>query len=250
MNSLVSIITPCYNAGKTIVETIESVLSQSYPDWELLIVDDCSTDNSAEIIQSYVDRDKRIRYYRTSIPSGSPSLPRNIGIENANGEYIAFLDSDDLWLPKKLEKQMEFIKKNNYDFVYSNYEKIDYKSQRKNRIIKMPEKSSYWDVIETCTIPCLTVLISRRIIGNHRFKSIPKEDFAFWLELLKQGFLAYNQGDVLALYREQSTSRSSNKLNMIKNQWFVLRSIEGVKPIIATYFMTIFFTKGLLKFLK
>lgn len=250
MLPLISIVTPCYNAEKTISETIDSVLSQTYQNWEMLIIDDCSNDKSKEIINNYVLKDSRIKYKSTSKPSGSPSLPRNIGIDSAQGVYIAFLDSDDLWLSDKLEKQIRFIENNKYEFVYSDYEKVNYKGCRNNRVIKMPNTSSYWDVLESCTIPCLTAIIARRLIGHHRFKSIPKEDFAFWLEILKQGTTAHNQGEVLALYREQPVSRSSNKIKMVKNQWFVLREIEGIKPVIATILMMTFLFRGLLKFLR
>lgn len=247
---LVSVVTPCYNAEATIANTIESVLTQSYPNWEMLIIDDASSDRSAEIIHSFVLKDSRIRYFRTDRPSGSPSLPRNIGIDNSKGKYIAFLDADDIWIYNKLEKQIQFIENNNYSFVYSDYEKMNYLGIRNNRMIKMPPYSTFWDVIETCTIPCLTVLMTRDIIGNTRFKQIPKEDFAFWLDILKKGVNAYNVGEVLAIYREQQQSRSSNKLKMIRNQWTVLRKIEGVKPVVASYFMLQYLFHGFFKFIK
>lgn len=115
---MISIITPCYNAGKFLPETIDSVLNQTFRDWELLIIDDCSSDNSRQIVEEYALKDSRIRYFRTDTPSGSPSYPRNIGIENSNGEYIAFLDADDIWLPDKLDDQIKFMYSNNYEFVY------------------------------------------------------------------------------------------------------------------------------------
>lgn len=248
--SFVSIITPCYNAENYISQTIESVISQTYTDWEMLIIDDCSTDNSAKIVNEYCNKDSRIKYLKTPSPSGSPSQPRNIGIEKASGEYIAFLDADDIWLPEKLQKQINFIKSYNYKFIYSDYEKINDVGIRRNRIIKMPVNVTFWDIIETCSIPCLTVLISSDTIGTTRFKNIPKEDFAFWLEILKKGIKAYNIGETLALYREQSQSRSANKFNMIRNQWYILRKVEGVKPIIATYFLIIYIFNGLIKYIK
>ena len=250
MTQLVSIITPCYNAGSYLSHTIESVLIQSYKDWEMIIVDDCSKDNTRQIIEEYASKDSRIKYLKTDTPSGSPSLPRNIGIENAKGKYIAFLDADDLWLPYKLEKQIQFIETKGYSFIYSDYEKMNYLGERNNRLVKMPPQSTFWDVLETCTIPCLTVLMTKDIIGDTRFKLIPKEDFAFWLDILKKGVNAYNVGEVLAIYREQQQSRSSNKLNMIKNQWIVLRKIEGVKPVVASYFMFQYLLHGFFKFVK
>ena len=250
MQNLVSIVTPCYNAASYIKQTIDSVLTQTYTDWELIIVDDCSTDDSAEIIKRYASRDNRIKYLKTDKPSGSPSMPRNIAIDNAKGEYIAFLDADDVWLPDKLEKQVSFMQDNNYSFTYSNYEKMNISGTRNNRVIIMPKVSSFWDVIETCTIPCLTAMLNKDLIGDTRFKNTPKEDFVFWLDILKKGVKAYNVGGILALYRELQNSRSSNKIQMIENQWRVLRTVEGVKAPIAIYFMFKYLYNGMIKFYK
>ena len=250
MSPTISIITPCYNAAPFIAQTLESVLAQTFEDWEMLVVDDCSTDDSAVIVQEYAQRDSRIRYYRTDSPSGGPSVPRNIGLEHVRGVYVAFLDSDDLWLPEKLEEQLSFMRANKLDFVYSDYEKISWRGERKNRIIYARAVSSFWDTIESNAIPCLTVLIRRSVIGNTRFKPIPKEDYVFWLDILRQGYTAYNTGKVHALYREAKNSRSGNKLKMFQQQWYVLRQVEGVKKVPAIYFMLIFAVKGLFKFLK
>lgn len=120
---LVSVIIPCYNSERYIVQSIESVIMQTFQQWEMIIVDDCSTDNSADIIKKYEAKDFRIRYLKTNEPSGSPSIPRNIGIREARGRYIAFLDSDDIWLPKKLEEQLKFIDQPNVAMVFSNFGK-------------------------------------------------------------------------------------------------------------------------------
>ncbi len=246
----VSVITPCYNAELTLAETIESVLAQTFQDWEMLIVDDCSTDGSAGVAKRYASHDSRIKYFRTDAPSGSPSLPRNIGLDNATGEYIAFLDSDDLWLPTKLAEQILFAKKTDHGFIYSDYEKMDWMGIRNDRKILMPEKSSFWSVLESCTIPCLTVMLRRDIIGDTRFKEIPKEDFAFWLDILRKGIQAYNTGRIHALYREQKSSRSSNKLEMIRQQWHVLRSVQGCNRFLSTYFTSIYLFKGFFKYIR
>lgn len=250
MKPLISIITPCYNSASFIVQAMDSVLAQTFEDWEMLIADDCSTDDSAAIVQEYARQDSRIRYYRTDSPSGGPSIPRNIGLEHARGEYIAFLDSDDLWLPEKLKEQLSFLVTHKLDFVYSDYEKITWKGERKNRVIHARAVSSFWDTIESNDIPCLTVLIRSSVIGNTRFKHIPKEDYVFWLDILRQGYKAYNTGKIHALYREAKNSRSANKFKMFMQQWYVLRQIEGVKKIPAAYFLLIFSCKGLFKFLK
>lgn len=247
---LVSIITPCYNCRSVIVQTIESVLSQTYKNWELLIIDDCSNDGSYEAIVEFLNQDTRIKYFKTDTRSGSPSCPRNIGIIKSQGDYIAFLDSDDIWLPTKLEDQLLFMVDNNYDFVYSDYEKISLDGNRNGRIIRVRKITTYWDLLESCSIPCLTVIVKKRIIDHVKFKNIPKEDYVFWLEILRKGIIAYNTGIVHALYRESKTSRSSNKLNMFKKQWYVLRRIEGIKLIPALYFIFTYAIQGIIKYIK
>lgn len=247
---LVSVITPCYNAASVISQTIDSVLSQTYTNWEMIIVDDCSTDNSFEIIKEYAEIDGRVKYLKTKLASGGPSLPRNIGLDYSKGEYVAFLDSDDVWLPTKLEEQLQFLLEHNCDFVYSNYEKITWNGQRNSRIISGRSTSTYWNTLESCEIPCLTVLIKKNIIGQIRFKNIDKEDYVFWLELLRRGYIAYNTQKVHALYREAQKTRSSNKFEMFKQQWVVLRQIEKVKKVPAFYFIAIYSIKGFIKYLK
>lgn len=247
---MVSIITPCYNGEEYIASCIESVLAQTYTEWEMLIIDDCSSDNSAEIINSYAKLDRRIKYYKTDHPSGSPALPRNIGIENAKGEYFAFLDCDDLWLDTKLEHQIEFMIVNNYDFVYSNYEKMRYDGRRNNRIVRVKNKTTYNNALESCSIPCLTVIIRKWIVGDVRFKDVPKEDYVFWLTLLKAGNVAYNTNTVEAVYRVALDSRSHNKINMIRCQWMILRDIENVNMLKALYCMFTFLALGLRKYIK
>lgn len=141
MIPLVSVITPCYNGANYIAACIESVLAQTLVNWEMLIVDDCSTDNSAEIILSYVKKTREF-VFQTNKPSGSPAIPRNIAIDNAKGHYFAFLDCDDLWLPRKLEEQYSYAEANNYLFVYSNYEKITSEGIRNERVITVNHRRS------------------------------------------------------------------------------------------------------------
>lgn len=250
MSPIISIITPAYNAEKTINETIQSVLNQTYNNWELLIIDDCSTDKTKEIIHNYTSVDKRIKYFKTDKPSGGPSIPRNIGIKNSNGRYIAFLDSDDIWLPNKLEEQLNFLLSHNYKFVYSNYEKISYEGKRNNRLIIVRNVSTYNDTLKSCEIPCLTILLEKSIIENREFKNIGKEDYIMWLEILRNGNVAYNTGKIHALYREANNTRSSNKLKMIYQQWNVIRNIEKQNLIKSIYYLSTYLFKGYLKYLK
>ena len=249
MLPLISIITPSYNVAKFVSQTISSVLSQTYPNWELLIIDDCSSDNTISIVKEFAERDPRIRYFFTNQNTGSPSQPRNIGIEQAKGDYIAFLDSDDIWLPNKLEEQLAFMQEYGYDFVYSNYEKMSWDGKREQRIVKVKGSASYKDILKTNEIPCLTVLLRRELLNDVRFKSVPDEDCVCWLDILKKGYKAYNTGKVHAVYREAKQSRSSNKFKMFKERWHILREIEKVGFVPAVYYLTIYAFRGLAKYL-
>lgn len=246
----VSIVTPCYNAVRYLSQTIESVIYQTYLDWEMLIVDDCSSDNSHKIIESYASKDARIKYLRTDRPSGSPSLPRNIGIDNAKGKYIAFLDADDLWLPDKIERQVKFMERNKYDLTYSFYEKMDWQGNRNKRIIETRDVTTYNKLLKSNSIPCLTSMIRKDVIGKTRFKQIPQEDFCFWLDILKKGVTAYNMKEVTALYREAKNSRSANKLDMFKGYWNVIRNHQNISFIPACFDMITYTALGLAKYLK
>lgn len=247
---LVSIITPCYNAENTLKYTIESVVNQSYTNWELLIVDDCSSDGTSRIVEVYKHEDNRIKYFKTNKASGSPSEPRNIGLQNACGEFIAFLDSDDIWLPRKLEEQIAFMAERDCAFVYSNYEKITWDGKRNNRVLTMREISTYCNTLRCCEIPCLTVLLKAEIVKERYFEKIGKEDYVFWLSILRDGYIAYNTGKVHALYRESFQSRSCNKIKMIKEQWYVLRKVERQPFIVAFYSMLFYSLRGWLKYIK
>ena len=249
-NPLVSIVTPCYNADKFISEAIESVLAQTYQNWEMLICDDCSTDKSVEIIKSYAEKDSRIKLFITEHNTGTPAEPRNIGIDNAKGYCVAFLDADDQWLPKKLETEISFMLKGGYEIVYSNYEKISWDGKRDGHVIIAPKIATYNDMVKSCVVPFLTSVIRRDIIGNIRFKTMPKEDYAFWLRVFKQGVVAYNTNTLQGLYRLTQNSRSSNKINMAKGQWRILREEEKLSFCYSLYCLCVYMIKGYIKYLK
>lgn len=246
---LVSIITSCYNAEKYIKETIESVIAQTYSNWELLIIDDCSMDNSAQIINEYVAMDSRIKYFKTDKPSGSPTFPRNIGIQNAQGQYIAFLDADDMYCPNKLENQLKCFD-DNVGIVFSNYEKIRFDGYRENRIITAPNVVTYKKLLQSGYIGCSTMMYDTYKTGLMQFKHVGQEDYVFALEILKKGYIAVNTNTVEALYRIVENSRSAQKLEMAKRQWKVLRNIEKLPFIEALYYFGHYAIKGVLKFIK
>lgn len=247
---LVSIIMPSYNSAKTIRETIESVLSQTYRNWEMLIINDCSTDNSVDIIREYCGKDSRIRMFNTEVQSGAPSLARNIGIENARGKYIAFLDSDDVWLPERLQNQVAFQESNNYDIVYSYYKKMSYDGVRSSRVIKFIPEVAYEQMLQVSQVSFLTAIFRRSVIGDVRFKTIQQEDYCFTLDVMKKGVVAHLYAEVTAFYRISKGSRSSNKFKMIGPHWDILRKHQNISFIASCYYMVTYFIFGFLKYIK
>ena len=244
---MVSVITPSYNSSVSIKQTIESVLSQTYTDWEMLIIDDCSTDNSVAIIKRYCERDVRIKYFKTEFASGSPCKPRNIGIINARGRYIAFLDSDDVWLPNKLEEQLKLFDDANTAIVYSNYEKISEEGERGQRIITAPSQVSYKELLKGNVIGNLTGIYDTLKVGKVYCRKIPHEDYILWLSILKKGYIARNTNIVHALYRVRKQSVSANKLAVISWQWNIYRNIENISCLRACYYFIHYAYRALLK---
>jgi glycosyltransferase involved in cell wall biosynthesis len=184
MKPLVSVITSCYNSSNFVSQSIESVINQTYRNWELIIVDDCSTDSSVEIIKNFIRKDNRIKLFLLSKNSGSPVKPRNTGIRNAQGRYIAFLDSDDIWLPTKLEKQLLFFDDDQTAIVFSYYEKITEMGERNNRIIFSPKMVTYKKLLQGDCIGFLSAMYDTQKTGEVTFPEINCEDYAFWLIIL------------------------------------------------------------------
>lgn len=236
MLPLVSVITPCYNAESFISQTIESVLDQSFGNWEMIIVDDCSRDNSPAIIKNYQEKDARIRYLQTDKPSGSPTIPRNIGIEEAKGRYIAFLDSDDVWLPNKLEEQVRVFVDSEAVIVFSNYEKIDREGKRCGREITSPSMVDYLLLLKGNCIGCLTAMYDTEKVGKVFFKEMGHEDYCLWLSILRKGNKAQNTNTVTALYRVGGHSISSNKLKTMLWQWDILSNEENLPIYQVVYY--------------
>ena len=209
VEGLVSIIMPSWNTGRFIAESIDSVLKQTYTNWELLIVDDCSTDNTDEIITSY--KDNRIKYFKNEHNSGA-ALTRNKAMREAQGEWIAFLDSDDLWNPEKLEKQINFMKENGYVFSYHDFEKIDEESKPLNVYVTGPEVVTKKEMYKYGYPGCLTFMYSTRAMGLVQIKDIKKNnDYAILLKLCKIAD-CYLLKENLARYRIRKKSISHDKL--------------------------------------
>lgn len=232
---LVSIITSVYQSERFIERTILSVLAQSYQNWEMILIDDCSHDKSAEIIQKFVEKDKRIKYLRLGTNSGA-AVARNKAIEMAQGEYLAFLDSDDLWEPSKLEKQLEFMKEKNSNFSFTRIKIIDSNNNTIKETIPIPLKVDYNYLLKRTVIATSTVIINRHNITNF---SMPLrrggQDYATWLQLLRNIDYAYGLNECLTLYRVSSHSLSSNKFSSIRQVYEIQTEDEHISKIKAIY---------------
>lgn len=233
---LVSIITPLYNSEGFISQTIESVLNQTYKNWEMLIVDDSSKDNGVNIVKKYQKKCKKIKLIRLDNNSGA-AVARNEGIKLAKGRYIAFLDSDDFWHPEKLEKQISFMKKNDHAFTYTNYQKMNESGDLVEEIIESPSELDYKEALHTNYIGCLTVIYDTKKLAKLYMPEIRKrQDYGLWLKILKE-VNGYGLNENLAYYRVRNNSVSSNKLNLIKYNWKLYRDIENLSIIKSSYYI-------------
>lgn len=230
MNDLVSIIMPSYNTGHFIKETIESVLAQSYPAWELIIVDDCSTDDTDNVVSQYI-ADKRIRYIKNDTNSGA-AVSRNRALREAKGKWIAFLDSDDLWEADKLQKQILFMKDNGYHFSYTNYVEINEESKANGKSVTGPKRISKHGMYNYCWMGCLTVMYDVDAVGLIQIADIKKNnDYAMWLKVCKKAN-CYLLDETLARYRKRSGSISNHGyMKLIKWHYNLYREAENKNPI-------------------
>ncbi|WP_051189209.1 glycosyltransferase family 2 protein [Halalkalibacillus halophilus] len=247
---LVSVITPTFNAEGSIRDTIESVLEQTFTNFEVIVVDDCSQDQTVEIIQDFVNQDARVKCIQLETNQGA-AIARNTAIDHAQGRYIAFLDSDDLWFPDKLEKQLTFMQENDVAFSFTKYVRMRDDGSLTSNISRAPETVGYSDLMKHCVIGCLTVMIDREKTGKIAMKNIRRrQDYALWLTLTSEGYLAYGIPEVLAKYRLGSNTVSSNKFKAAKGQWFVYRKIEKQNLLKSAYYFMHYATHGLKNKLK
>ena len=247
---LVSIITPSYKSERFIAECIESVLAQTYRDWEMIIVDDCSPDNSNEIVQKYIERDDRIKLFKLEKNSGA-AVARNRAIEEAKGRFIAFLDADDLWVKEKLEKQIAFMLQKKIAFSFSEYVKIDENSQVISDVIHRPSKVDYKKMLKSNYIPCLSVIYDTQTLGKVYMPLILKrQDYALWLKLLKTTEYAYCLNEPLAKYRFYSGSLSSNKFVAAMYVWKLYTKIEKLNFFQASYYFLNYIVISFIKYKK
>lgn len=237
VDGLVSVIMPSWNTGKFIAESIQSVIDQTYENWELIIVDDCSTDNTDEVVAKFTD--KRIRYFKNEKNSGA-ALSRNRALREANGEWIAFLDSDDLWNPDKLEHQINFMNKHGYTLSYTEYEKIDEESKPLNIYVSGPEKVNKHKMYNYDYIGQLTMMYSAKEFGMIQIKDIKKNnDYAIRLQLYKKSdTCAYLLKENLAKYRVRKVSISHDKFRRKFKSHYDLFHICDEKPAVVAAWYT------------
>ena len=264
VKGLVSIITPCYNSEKYISNTIQSVINQKYKNWEMIIVDDFSSDKSIEIIKEYIKKDTRISIIELKCNKGA-GYARNQAIKKARGQYYAFIDSDDLWYPEKLKIQIEFMNQNNIAFSYSKYNFVSEEGAIKDRNISFNNKINYYDLLKTNHIGCLTAMydiaridlsmfqFSQKIVSKNKIFMSEircRQDLSLWLSILKNIEFGYGINKVLGSYRVRKKSISSNKIKAIYYQWKLYREVEKLSFSKSIYFLIFYLYFGIIKYFK
>jgi teichuronic acid biosynthesis glycosyltransferase TuaG len=232
---LVSVITPSYNSERFIEETIRSVQAQTYTNWEMIIVDDCSKDRTREIVKQYAEQDPRIRLIELTENSGA-AVARNTALKAAKGKYAAFLDSDDIWLPQKLDKQISFMEERDIAFSFTQYRLMKVDGTLTDTVIEVPKEIDYKGLLKNTIIGNLTAVVNVEKTGQIQMPNIrTRQDFALWLSILKRGFKAYGIQEELAYYRLVPGSISSNKVKAAKQTWRVYREVEKLGLLYSSW---------------
>lgn len=248
MNDLVSIITPTYNSEKFIADTIKSVQNQTYTNWEMIIVDDGSSDETKAIVQNINKFEKRIQLLENAENIG-PAKSRNVGIEKAKGKYLTFIDADDLWKPHFIESSINEILTSKIPFVFSSYE-------RKNENLEpllidfiVPKKVTYSDILKSNSISCLTAFLDVSVLGKKYMPEIKKrQDMGLWAQYLKVIPFALGIQEPLAIYRIRQNSLSRNKSSLIYYNWKYYREVERLSVFLSTYYLICWMYYGFIKY--
>lgn len=245
---LVSIISPGYNSAHFLPTMIESVQKQTYKTWELLIViDKGTTDNTVDLVNKFSKEDSRIKLLQISDGKGL-ALSRNKGLAQAEGQYIAFLDSDDLWLPEKLEKQISFMKENQLALSCTAFRRISEDLKTLGKVIPVPTVITYETLLVNNVMGCLTVVVDQSITGTLKMLETKHEDYLLWLSLLKKKIKCGGLNQDLARYRIVKNSRSANKLEMIKYRWKILHEFENLNLILTIKYLALYGITSLQKY--
>lgn len=244
----ISIIIPAYNAEDYISETIQSVQAQTYQDWEMIIVDDCSTDYTSVVVSDYIKTDSRIRLIKAP-KNGGVARARNMGLEHAKGDYIAFVDSDDLWRPDKLEKQLAFMQAKGCVISYTDFQKFNTFDGSLGKVIHCPKRMRAKDILKNTAIGCLTVMVDKKKAGEFRMPLLSHtEDNCTWYHILKYtGQTAYNVGEVLSLYRDGNASMTRNKGKSAKLQWQTYRFYFKFSRLKSAYYFSWYAINAILR---
>ncbi len=251
MAALVSIITPLYNGKRFVAQTIESVLAQTFQDWEMIVVNDGSKDGCEKIVENYAQKDPRIKLFNKE--NGGSASARNYGIKQASGRYFAFLDSDDLWEPHFLESQLNFMQQTGGKLVCSAHKRIDEENKECLKPFYPPQKATYTDQLKTCSISCLTVLYDSEPYGKFYFREdlgSLRDDYALWLEIIKKVGVVYGNQEILGSYRILSNQVTAKKYKMIKPQYGIYRKVEKLGVFRSLYYLCWWGVKGLIKYRK
>ena len=239
INSTVSVITPTYNSAFFIEECIASVSSQTYENFEHIIIDDGSNDGTTDLVKQLAKNDERIRLIELGNNAGA-AIARNKGIAEAKGRFIAFLDSDDLWVPEKLQKQIAFMTENEIAFCYANYIVIDEKGAFVERRT-VASKLNYVDILKSCQIGCLTAIYDAKLLGKIYMPEIKKrQDFGLWLKILKKTEYGYGINEELSKYRIRAGSLSSNKISAALHQWKMLYEYEKIGFVKSSFYFSLY----------
>lgn len=244
---LVSIITPSYNAEKFISKTIDSVINQTYLNWEMIIVDDCSTDNTISIIKSICSQENRIIFIENKKNVGAAET-RNIALKKAKGNFIAFLDSDDIWFHKKLENQINFMLEKSIPISFTSYQLINEKGQTLNKVINAVDSISYKEYLKNTIIGMSTSMINTSLVKPFRFENIrTRQDTMLWITLLKRGHVAYGIKEVLVKYTVRSNSISANKYKAAAKVWDLYYNMEKMNFIKSSYYFMFYMFNAIKK---
>lgn len=248
MTALVSIITPSYNSAKFIAETIQSVQNQTYQNWEMIIVDDGSSDETENVVLSIIQKDNRIQFHKLSQNSG-PAVARNTGIEKASGDYMTFIDADDIWFPTFIENNIKTIQETGIPFVFSSYKRANEQLEFVYSDFIVPNKVSYSDILKSNSISCLTAFVDIKKLGKKYMPLIRKrQDMGLWLNYLKVIPFAHGIQKTQAIYRIRENSLSRKKSDLIKYQWQFYREVEKLNVFESSYYMLHWMYRGFMKY--
>lgn len=245
-DSLISIIIPAYKAATFIGEAIRSVQAQDYQNWEMLIVDDGSPDNTAEVVANFAETDLRVKLIQQK--NSGPAMARQRALEAAHGRYITFLDADDYWLPGKLSRQLAFMREHQAAVSFTRFRRISADGRKQGHLVAIPERLTYRQLLRNTAIATSTAMVDRRLTGPFAMKKTYYDDYALWLDLLKRGFVAHGLQEDLMRYRVVGKSVSRNKGKSARMVWRTYREVEGLGAPYASWCFANYAFRALLKY--